>query len=267
MRREVAKFESEAAMCALFIDIATGVRHRHGWETRRAPKPTGWISYPESDGWDFLLVRQRDGFQIGFEAKLRLNDQVIMQALEGRRSVCSPGPDCRAVLVPHGTGSDLHRLICQRVGIQVVTIDEKGYTSPEVPREDVVSWDAYADSWPQMLPAVRCKLPDFIPDSRAGSASPLTLTPWKIKAIKIACLLDRRGWLCRLDFKHLEIDHRLFVTSEWIMPVDGAWRRGPRWPDFRQQHPRNFTEIDALWDEWKPPELTAEQQKNYGRKV
>lgn len=264
MKKRVAQFATEAEMCARFIALATGVVHRPGWESSRPPKPTGWISYPETAGWDILLVRERDGLQIGFEAKLRLNDHVIMQALEPREP-CAPGPDCRAVLVPHGTGSELHRSICHRMGIQVVTIDDRGYIYPEIPREDVEWGNSWNDAWPQMLPSKRCPLPDFVPDAKAGTPSPLTLTPWKIKAIKLACILERRGWVCRQDFKHLDLNHRLFVSNRWIVTVDGAYRRGPQWPDFRRQHPRNFGEIDALWEEWKPPELPAPQQATYGR--
>lgn len=265
MKRAVPKFASEAEMCALFIGVATGLNPPPEWNGKRYPKPTGWIAYPETAGWDFLLVRERDGFQIGFEAKLRLNDHVIMQAIERSHSPCAPGPDCRAVLVPHGTGNALHETVCRQLGVQIVTIDEKGYTTPQVPRQDVDEWDTYADTWPQMLPAVRCPLPEVVPDCRAGTPSPLTLTPWKIKAIKITCILERRGWLCRQDFKHIGINHRLFVSSKWVVTVDGAYRRGPHWPDFRRQHPRNFDEIDALWDEWKPPELPAAQQATFGR--
>lgn len=261
MKRRVAQFASEAEMCTLFISIATG-EVSNGYRVR----PTGWKAYPEVWG-DILMVRE-DGFQIGIEAKLRLNDDVITQAIEGGTSyVTQPGPDCRAVLVPHGTGSALHRLACQRFGIQVITITaepepHQPLVYPELPRPG--HWFGEG-MWPEMLPTQRVALPAFIPDVVAGRPAPLQLTAWKIKAIKVACLLERRGWLCRQDFKHLQIDHRSFLDGGWLTVVDGAWRRGPAWPDFRRQHPRNFEEIDALFDDWKPPELPAVQQATFGR--
>jgi hypothetical protein len=47
-------------------------------------------------------VRNADGFQVGIQAKLKFNIDVINQALEryGTWNVAGEGPDCRAVLVP-----------------------------------------------------------------------------------------------------------------------------------------------------------------------
>lgn len=270
MKKSVAQFASEAEMCARFIAIATGRMSIYGRDLSGNPIPTGWVAYPETADWDILMVRKRDGFQIGIEAKLRLNDLVIRQALESGSSwsVCKPGPDCRAVLVPDGTGNDLHEAFCGRAGVSIIRIKagnepyrETWQISKPLPESDYET----DQNWPQMLPTQRCELPEFVPDTVAGAPSPLKLTDWKIRAIKIACILERRGWLCRQDFKHIEIDHRRFLDSGWIAVVDGAWRRGPQWPDFRRQHPRNFDEIDALWDDWKPPELPAPQQATYGR--
>lgn len=262
MKKRVAQFASEAEMCALFIAVATGEVANSDHRAR----PSGWKAYSEAWG-DILMVREADGFQVGIEAKLRLNDDVIFQAMEGRNSPTMPGPDCRAVLVPHGTGSRLHHEACLRFGIQVITItaEPERYqplVQPTLPLRDDGCWDG---RWPEMLPAARVALPAFIPDVAAGRPAPLQLTAWKIKAIKIACILERRGWLCRQDFKHIQIDHRRFLDSQWLAVVDGAWRRGPAWPDFRKQHPRNFGEIDALFDDWKPPELPASQQSTFGR--
>lgn len=225
MKRSVAKFASEAEMCALFIAIATGEVANSNHRAR----PYGWKAYPEVWG-DILMVRETDGFQVGIEAKLRLNDDVIFQAMEGRNSPTMPGPDCRAVLVPYGTGSRLHHEACQRFGIQVITITAEPapyqpLVQPELPRRDDGCWDG---RWPEMLPSARVQLPDFVPDVVAGRPAPVQLT---------ACILERRGWLCRQDFKHLQIDHRRFLDSGWLAVVDGAWRRGPAWPDFRRQHP------------------------------
>jgi hypothetical protein len=80
-------FATEVALCSAFIACVD----------KRV-----WCPYPETAGWDILLVRRSDGFQIGIQAKLRLGLDVINQAIESRGSWHStaPGPDCRAVLVP-----------------------------------------------------------------------------------------------------------------------------------------------------------------------
>ena len=105
MKRDVAKFATEAELCAAFI----------------AALPKEWTAYPETGGFDILLSRNADGFQIGVEAKLRLNAKVICQAAEevGYSYVDRPGPDCRAVLIPDGVSLDLAGL-CPLIGITVI---------------------------------------------------------------------------------------------------------------------------------------------------
>ena len=85
----VIKWETEAAMVAAFAaEVAKlGNRAHPNHEFREAK----WTSYPETEGWDLLLVRE-DGLQLGIEAKLALNLEVLVQALgRGRDGV---GPDC-----------------------------------------------------------------------------------------------------------------------------------------------------------------------------
>ena len=56
-----AGFAKESDLCAAFL----------------ASLPEGWTAYPETAGFDILLGREVDGFQIGIQAKLRLNAKVI----------------------------------------------------------------------------------------------------------------------------------------------------------------------------------------------
>lgn len=89
MPKKTAPFKTEADLCAAFI-AAIG---------------DDWTSFAETAGWDILLVRKDDGFQIGIQAKLKLNTFVLAQTLDQYRySVDSPGPDCRAILVPADEG-------------------------------------------------------------------------------------------------------------------------------------------------------------------
>jgi hypothetical protein len=48
-------------------------------------------------------------------------------------------------------------------------------------------------------------LPSYAPDVIAGAFAPVRLTPWKIKALKIAAPIELRT---RADFKHLGLDPR-----------------------------------------------------------
>ena len=85
-------FAREADLCSTFLALV----------------PDSWLVYAETGGFDILLVRKEDGFQIGVQAKLRLNAKVVCQALEtGRASaITNPNPDCRAVLVPKGAWAE-----------------------------------------------------------------------------------------------------------------------------------------------------------------
>ncbi|MBR0998776.1 hypothetical protein ABIF65_003742 [Bradyrhizobium japonicum] len=235
-------FATEADLCKRFI----------------ASLPEGWTPYAEHAGWDILLVRNADGFQIGIEAKLRLNSHVITQSLEDYGIWCADraGPDCRAVLVPWGEFG--FETICKYIGITIIHVKP---ASDDRPRW-APAFDPYlpgenhgrAEDWPEWAPAQRHVLPDYVPDVVAGSPSPVQLTEWKIAAIKIAVILEKRGFLIRADFKHVGIDHRRWLPSAtgWLSLDAGRYIQGPHFPRFKKQHPRVYDEIAADYESWKP---------------
>ena len=246
-------FESEAAMCAGFISML----------------PPEWVAYPETGGFDIVLARKEDGFQIGIEAKLSLNAKVITQITESYWDACREGPDCRAVLVPEGTTGSFG-FICSLLGITVLTIHpgrgpdhcrSRPAFSPQLPSHDRV-YRFSPDCWHEWAPAKRVSLPEYVPDVGAGHAAPVRLTAWKVKAIRVQVLLERRGYVTRADFKHLQLDHRRWITPgiDWLVPgaMRGTYKAGPFLPDLRTQHPRNFEEILADFDRWAPPPTVPE---------
>lgn len=257
-------FATEADLCARFI-AAIG---------------PDWTAYNETASWDILLVRKVDGFQIGIEAKLRLNTEVISQALEdyGAFYADHPGPDCRAVLVPADSQGGFGR-ICEYIGLTIIYVRSEqqvkdgtsfGY-KPKI-FEPGLPGDKHGineTEWYEWAPAHRHKLPDYVPDVAAGSPSPIQLTSWKIAAIKIAVILEKRGFLLRSDFKHINIDHRRWLPSGagWLVLDGGAYRASVGFPDFRAQHPRVYEEIAADYDTWKPqveplPQLPLQKQES-----
>jgi hypothetical protein len=216
-----------------------------------------WTPYAETGGWDILLVRNADGFQIGIQAKLRLNAEVITQAMEKGDSYQAehPGPDCRAVLVPHGSGAGFG-VIATALGITLIAVrapDERYDRShvifwPPLPRAGA---DDYAH-WPEHAPAKRHPLPPYVPDVPAGSKSPVQLTAWKVKAIKLAITLEHRGYVTRKDFSHLSMDYRRWITPQvgWLRVENGRYVKGPRLPDFQAQHPMVWEQIKAEAPQW-----------------
>ncbi|PDT77216.1 hypothetical protein [Bradyrhizobium sp. C9] len=248
-------FTSEVELCKRFISSL----------------PEGWTAYPETCGWDILLVRKADGFQIGVEAKLRLNTEVISQALEEYGSFYAdhPGPDCRAVLVPADSQGGFGR-ICKYIGLTIIYVrseeqveSQKSYYGwrpkafePGLPGDRHGTND---DEWHEWAPAKRHILPDYVPDVDAGAPSPVQLTSWKIAAIKIAIILQKRGFLVRADFKHVNIDHRRWLPSGagWLILDRGVYRAAVDFPNFKAQHPRVWDEIAADYEAWKPADPLA----------
>lgn len=238
-------FRTEVDLCAAFI-AAVG---------------DGWTSYAETSSWDILLVRNHDGFQIGIQAKLKLTPFVLAQAIdEYRHQVECPGPDCRAVLVPSGAIPVGLGYLCAHIGITIIRMmhadinpyhPTRAMFSPELPVRER-EWSSH--DWFEQAPVRRCELPEYVPDVAAGASSPVQLTDWKIRALKIVALLEERGFVTRNDFRHLGIDHRRWLArgTEWLRPENGNFVRGPRLPDFKAQHPMVFAKILADAEKWKP---------------
>ena len=247
---KIEKWASEADLCAAFI--------------AHAERTKAWRAYPETAGWDILMVRGSDGLQIGIEAKLALNIKVLDQALDGSRWYNTDGPDLRAVLVPTYADGGLER-IAGALGITVIrfTKDDPSagrwagsysgasHYRPGLPGDD---WQLEYD-WHPWLPMKRAVVPDYVPDVRAGVAAPVALTAWKVKAIRIAVLLETRP-VTRADFKALQIDPSRWVDRHtgWLKadPEGRGYIAGPGLPDFKRQHPRNYDEIKADIAKWAP---------------
>lgn len=248
---KVKPFATEAELCARFLG-AIG---------------DGWTPYPETEGWDILLVRKSDGLQIGIEAKLRLNAAVIAQALEDGFSYVAtrPGPDCRAVLVPHDDAGAYDR-IAAYIGFTIIRVfgtkqaSSDVFFRPPLPKE-VGHW--HNSDWYECAPAKRHALPEYVPDVAAGAPAPLQLTRWKIAAIKIAVTLEQRGFVTRHDFKHIGLDHRRWIAAEsgWLKVSDGRYLAGDGLPNFKLQHPRVYAEIAADADKWMGPAIISANQK------
>ncbi len=244
MKVKQETFASEAALCRAFI----------GDVEEKGPRAE-WIAYSETAGFDILLVRKRDGVQVGIEAKLTLNLKVLMQSLpEGLHWNCGEcGPDYRACLVPSNASGGLET-ICAALGVTIVRQRLPGQTYrpafyPTLPSE------AYGmvSEWHEWAPTRRCTMPDYIPDVTAGSPSPVTLTRWKISAIKLAIILEERV-VTRADFKSLGLSPARWTDpyTKWLVPQDGGYARGPGMPNFLGQHPRNYEEIKADRAKWMP---------------
>lgn len=232
MRRLKQKppFASEADLCAAFIEWA---------------KPQGFVAYAETAGWDILLVGP-GGTQIGVQAKMRYNLAVLTQAVEDRwMSWSNSGPDFRSVLIP----TDEHSDLCDALGLTLIRYrgDWRRHDfGPSLPIGSNQRPYDY-DNWHYANPISRCRLPEYVPDVVAGASSPVQLTPWKIKALKIVATLEIRGYVTRKDFHLFGIDHRRWINdNDWLRAgaAPGQFVRGPNLT-FPDQHPKVYAEVKA----------------------
>jgi hypothetical protein len=220
-------FATEAAMCTAFCDWA---------------KKQGWTPYPETAGWDVLLVAA-DGTQIGVQAKLQFTVKLLAQCLHSSwyDACAGVGPDFRAVLLPGFKGD--HEAILQTLGLMQFHC----YGTTAAPMFSPAIGGGH-DSWHYWNPAQREKLPAYVPDVQPGASGPVQLTEWKIAALRVSALLDIRGYVTRADFKRERIDPRRWMlgteTSKWLLPgaVSGQFVRGPGLR-FAEQHPVVFAQI------------------------
>lgn len=256
-------FANEADLVAAFV------AHVEGWNANPNRKTSKWTVYPETAGWDLLLVDEV-GVQIGIEAKMALNAKVICQALPHATWATADGPDYRAVLVPSkGTQGNFHP-ITQALGLTVIEVSRRTpdwggklwvQIQPSSLPDEHSGFDWDLQRWVSWLPSRRCQLPDYVPDVQGGKPSPVALTAWKIKAIKLMILLERRGGVTRRDMNHLGISASRWTDNyHGFLRADrlkGMYVRCERTPDLRAQHPTNWQQIEADFAKWAPADLLA----------
>jgi len=163
----------------------------------------GGIAYPETAGFDLLIVGP-DGLQIGVEAKLRANVDVLVQALNGDTwpgMVHRPGPDYRAVLVPKC--SDAFRVVAMQLHVWVFALDGALDQVREIVNFDMAffgDFNNYIHShyvWEYNKP---CWVPPTNFDVPAGVPSPRSVTPWKLGAVRLCMMLRAQGFVTSRDF-------------------------------------------------------------------
>lgn len=194
----VEPFGTEAALCALLRAVASDV---------------GWTFYPETGGWDAVLVLP-DDTQVGIQAKLRANVDVIAQAIVPAPRV---GPDVHAVLVP--TCSRAFRDVAGELGIAVLvgsSLRASPYSDPRRYLSGVVEKAPRSTHLPG-----RCWLPPFVPDLPAGVPAPRVVSAWRVAAAQL-CADLRTG----LEPTRAELERRGLSPSSWcgrwLEPIDGT---------------------------------------------
>ena len=253
-------FATEAELCEAFVETL----------------PKGWTPYNETAGFDILLVHET-GFQIGVEAKKKINPKVILQAVEGLNGGRSCGPDARAILVESISGQTAAELAVIAALLQITVIgvspkrrqaspwnsnsSKNWRSSPALPKAQAIkpklsgSYYFYDRSdWFDLAPEERCILPEYVPDVPAGVPSPVILGEWKIQAIKLCIWISRHGVVTRTDFRKLNVSPSRWMDGFWLKKGNrrGDWVPGPNFPmnQFKTMHPEVFAKIEGDYDKW-----------------
>lgn len=191
-------------------------------------KANGWKVYPETSGWDLLLVKD---IQIGIQAKLKDNIEVLYQAMGSPYEVV--GPNVRAVLVPRA--SKEFRAVANALGIFTIEglirkkdVLGRKYWSKEIK----TALDKYTKKHLNS-PKSLCWVPDVEIDVPAGVKSPRQVTQWKVKAVELCFKLAERGYVTSKDFK----DAKLSITIwkiKWL--IDSGEKIGKLVKYIRKAH-------------------------------
>jgi len=263
---------NEAELCALFAEAA---------------RQDGWTVYPEVNDWDLVLVWNnpdgrpkaalqrygrsdlgfavRQGDIIAIEAKSRATTAALMQAHKRQMPPATTartrkGPDFKAVLVPKAPKG--FKYVAGEMELGVFTSHNYEEQKPGGRR-----WK-WTDPWRVPIePAFQLRLterwagkmwlPPVVPENDAGVPSPTSLTPWRVKALKICALLRTRGGVTSADFNEIGISITRWRNNgrySWL--VDSGERDGNRYiyvlPD---ELPDDFPDIgweaerDLIWEQ------------------
>lgn len=212
----MTRFKTEGELCDHFSMVANS---------------NGWQAFPEVDGWDLVLF---DGVtQVGVEAKLRANIQLLAQAM--RRTRGRRGPDYRAALVPNASRDLVDVCFCLRIVLFTFS----------------TRLIALNPSF-NLKPKQKLILPSVPLQDGGGRPSPRTLSMWREKSLRLCLRLRRDGFVTGKDFEGLKLHRQNWIQS-WLIrdgKVDQyaryVHRLGTTLPDCGYERERDLiAEVDA----------------------
>jgi hypothetical protein len=251
------EFETETDLCRAFLD---GL-------------PPDWTAYPETAGWDVLLVR--NGVQVGIQAKLRANQEVLLQALPTlriwRERQRISGPRYRGILVERTTGrteesrrTNLHRFAAIARHLRLLVL--RPPTESHLPFPD--DWLGRAEPnglnrrmsyqlvrrarptsidwrWYRWNPSRPEDLPPVVPRVPAGVPSPEVVSLWSVAAVRLELLCRERGFVTARDAREIRDDLGAKWNPSTLLkrffehrpPPRGRWVLHSRWLPPSRRHP------------------------------
>jgi len=181
-------------------------------------RANGWKIYPETSGWDVLIVKD---IQIGIQAKLKDNIDVLAQAIEGKQSAgvnpkwANPAPNIRAVLVPRASRE--FKNVANALGVFVIEglVKKRDSAGRKYWSKEISDLDKYKKKH-LTSPIKLCWIPDVEINVPAGVKSPKSITEWKIKAVKLCFKLNKKGYLTSKDFTEAKLSITIWKIK-WLI--------------------------------------------------
>jgi hypothetical protein len=199
-------YTSEAELCDEFVDFA---------------RAQGFRAYPETGDFDLLLVASdecpgfKPGDQIGVQAKLRPNVEVLCQSLP--RGGRSNAPHYYLVLVPQA--SDAFESVAEALKITPVSGAKVRY--PKFSFRQL--------RWFRNDDGQRCWVPDCeVEGMQGGMSGPRQLTPWKQSAIQLCLRAEAQGFLLGKDFKEKGLSIARWISEGWLKAGEIVVHEGKR---------------------------------------
>lgn len=194
-----------------------------------AARAQGWRVFPETAGFDVLLVATdqvtaagiKPGDQLGVEGKKAGNLKLLTQVRPQRNAL--KGPHFHVAVVPRAT--EEFREIAMALNVMVVEACTRGW------RNGVRVWERSEFKYDLRFfpPLFRqyyeepCWHPDVEVWVPPGVNSPKRMSPWKIKAVKLCVLGKRKGFLTSADFRAAGVSMSVW-RGRWLKESDT--RRG-----------------------------------------
>lgn len=203
------KFATEADLCSHFVDVI---------------RREGWVVYPETAGFDLLLVATPEvmahrpyshvglqpGDQVGVEAKLQANIKVLDQAMP--KAFGRSGPEFHAVLLPMENMEFMR--VAARLGVLSIFAY---YRHPEASRL-TIRWPNFS-LYARTMYEEQCWTPDIPVETAAGVPSPRRISKWKLDAVRFCILAQKKEFVLSTDFTEAGLNSGTFVSRGWFVPA------------------------------------------------
>ncbi len=249
-------YTSENEMLVAFADTA---------------KAGGWPVFPETSGYDMLLVATSEvqavgikaGDQVGVEGKTTGNLKLLTQIRPHPRA--TEGPHYHMAVIPRAL-PDFDE-IARAMGIMVTEACVSRWSGGKKvwDRSDFRYALSFFPTYYRQYYSKSLWHPEVEVWVPPGVNSPKSVSPWKVKAVKLCLLAKKQGYITSADFRMLGVSMTLW-RNRWIMSTDRKVGRLTCYVLWEKDYPHDppphmkYPEIaEALGDDIEAYERASEE--------